>query len=106
MQAVTFERTSQDGHPLEINLATDHRFDSDYPNPAVAVTVTNWSGGALSGITVPTPTLGGANNRILQFIPTGGTNGTTYYLRFMVTTLLGYPCEIDVILYVRQPPTT
>lgn len=101
MIAVTFERTSVDGHPLEVNLATDHRFDTDYPASVAAAT--NWSGGALSGITVPQPTLGGVNNKILQFIPTSGTLGTSYQIRFVVTTVLGYPCEIDVIVYVRQP---
>jgi hypothetical protein len=104
-----FEKTPVDSSPMEINLNPDQRFKTTAtntnakPDPLVPVTVTDWAGTALSGITIPTPVLLGTNDMILHFRPSGGTLNTDYQVRFVVTTVAGDACEIDAIIQVRRP---
>ena len=105
MDAAVFERTAADTHPLEIDLSTDLRLVASAPDPLIPITVTKRDGSALAvapAIQIPTPSVGGTGNMILQFIPTQGVNGTSYPVRFLVTNLDGYVCEIDAVIRVRQ----
>lgn len=100
MKAINIEKT-----PAEILYFNfDFRNWPTFADDTIAsATATDWSGTALSGITVDPS----ASGTVVQLKISGGTASTYYQIRILATptTETSLRAEADVVLFVGQPPT-
>ena len=68
--------------------------------PITAAEVTDWQGNPVTGVVVGAPAI---SSPIVQTRISGGTAGTTYYLKCRATNAAGYDREAFLALWVSLP---
>ena len=97
MRYASLEKSPGDDMPYNWDFSSEEVFDSD---TIASATATDWSGSALSGITVGTPSISGS---IVQTVISGGTVSTSYQIKLKATSTAGRDREAFLLLYVRIP---
>jgi hypothetical protein len=99
MQYTALEKSPDDDMVYEWDYTNEDTFIDD---PIASAAATNWSGGALSGITVGAAAID-ADGRIVQTRISGGTAGASYQIKLKATSTAGYDRDAFLLIQVRVP---
>ena len=101
MTYTTLDKSPDDDMPYDWNFTNEDVFLLDL---IATVTVTDWSGAALVGITVTPATIDAVAQaaRIVQTRISGGTHGVAYQIKLKATSVLGYDRDAFLLLRVRR----